>query len=75
MGIQSNGGKVMETKKIQVMVKNSFGNQLVYPVSQNAKYFTELTKKRTLTAKDLELIEAMGYEIEYVAQKLDTLKR
>lgn len=65
----------METKKIQVMVKNSFGNQLVYPVCQTAKYFTELTKKKTLSVNDLELIEEMGYEIEYVAQKLDTLKR
>lgn len=43
---------------LQVIVKKKegYGNELYYPVNDVAKVFTELTKSKTLTRRQLQLI-------------------
>lgn len=52
--------------KIQVTIKTVYGNELIYPVDNNARYFTELVKAKTLTRRHLEIIKALGFEIELI---------
>lgn len=53
-------------KVIQVEVKTSFGRELIYPVCDKAKLFTELTKTETLSPDALEVIKSLGYEFDIV---------
>lgn len=52
--------------KIQVQVKSSYGNMLVYPVCDTAKMFTKLTGNKTLRLEDIEIIKKLGFSIEQV---------
>ncbi len=56
--------------KIKVEVKNVYGNRLIYPVCENAKRFTNLTGRKTLSTYALKLIEGLGYQIESVTPSL-----
>ena len=56
--------------KIQVEVRNVFGNRLIYPVCENAKKFANLTGKKTLSIDALKLIESLGYMVEPITPSL-----
>lgn len=60
--------------KVQVTVKNVYGNNLVYPANETAKIFAALCGKKTLDSRDLERIRLLGYEIEQVLPETETLK-
>jgi len=49
--------------KITVIIKNVYGNEVVYPVCEQAKLFARLAGTKTLTLESLSLITALGYEI------------
>lgn len=55
--------------KIQIEVKNVYGNTQVYPVCANAKHFAQIAGTKTLTHQTLILIEKLGYEIENVTKQ------
>jgi hypothetical protein len=57
--------------KIQIEVKEVYGNKTVYPVCETAKAFAALARTKTLTFDAIKIIKGMGYEIE---QKVQTLK-
>lgn len=61
----------MKNRKIQVIKKNVYGNELIYPVCKESKFFTELTGRKTLTLEDIRKIKEYGYEIEFVVDKMD----
>ena len=48
---------------ITINIKNVYGNELIYPVCFNAKKFTSLTKNKTLSKKDIDIIKTLGYKI------------
>lgn len=50
--------------KIQVTIRTVYGNELIYPVDNNARKFAELVNQKTLNSKHLEIIKALGFEIE-----------
>ena len=52
--------------KIQITVKNVYGNKTIYPVCEQAKLFAKLAGTKTLTHAALCTIEALGYNIEAV---------
>ena len=58
------------TYNITVDIKNVYGNELIYPVCFNAKKFTSLTKNKTLSKKDIDIIKTLGYEIIIKPQKI-----
>ena len=51
------------TYNITVDIKNVYGNELIYPVCFNAKKFTSLTKNKTLSKKDIDIIKTLGYKV------------
>lgn len=52
--------------KIQVEIRNVYGNETVYPVCDHAKFLARLAGTKTLTMEKLRLIMANGYEVEVV---------
>ncbi len=56
--------------QITVSIKHVYGNELIYPVSDNAKQFAELTGKKTLSREALAIIKELGYEVEVQAPEL-----
>jgi hypothetical protein len=60
--------------KIVVVVKNVYGNSLIYPVCDNAKSFSNLTGKKTLSSYAIRLIEELGYTVELQAQNMDRVQ-
>ena len=55
----------MEMKKIIVEVKSVYGNDLIYPVCDDAKTFTKITGTKTLSPFVITYIKRLGYEILY----------
>lgn len=53
--------------KIQVNIKNVYGQDLIYPACETAKNLTKLTGKKTLTPDAISIIKTMGFEIEVVS--------
>ena len=46
-------------------VKSVYGKETIYPVCDQAKVFTALTGKKTVSLSDLKLIESLGFAICY----------
>lgn len=53
--------------KIQITIRNVYGNEQAYPVCPAANTFAEIAGSKTLTAGTLAKIRKLGVEIEVVA--------
>lgn len=51
---------------IQVIIKNVYGNQLIYPKCDTSKAFSNIAKTKTLSIENLKTISSMGYQVEVV---------
>ena len=52
----------MDTQ-IVVLIKNVYGEELSYPVNEQAKLLAQIAGTTTLTPATLRLAHAMGFEI------------
>jgi hypothetical protein len=53
--------------EIKVSIRNNqFGTDAVYPVCNTAQLLTQLTGRKTMTARDLETIRQLGYRVTVV---------
>ena len=52
--------------KIQVSIKNVYGNELIYPKCFLSIQFSKIAKTKTLSIQNLKDIKSMGFEIEIV---------
>ena len=57
-------------KTIKVQLRNVYGNELIYPMCDDAKRFTRLTQTKTLHRDDIAVIKSLGYTVETVAKEL-----
>ena len=55
---------------VQVNIKQVHGVERIYPVNDQAIFLTQLTNKKTLDNRDIELIKKLGYKIEVVTKQL-----
>lgn len=54
-----------------VQVRVNYGHARTYPVNGIAKLLAALTLKKTFTLEALQLIDRLGFEIEYVPTSID----
>ncbi len=52
--------------KVQIRSEQSYGNTRFYPVNNNAKRFTDISGKKTISLDDMENIKRLGFDIEVV---------
>jgi hypothetical protein len=55
------------SQSISVFVRSVYGKQTIYPACSKAKAFALLTGKKTLDARDLKLVDELGFAVVYVA--------
>jgi hypothetical protein len=54
---------------IHLMIKNVYGNELVYPVCSHAKYLASFKGTKTFNDQDLTKLKQMGYSFQWAALK------
>ena len=54
---------------LEVMVKNVYGNDLVYPHCEQARKLANFKGTKTFNELDLKRLNAMGYEFTWVADR------
>ena len=65
-------------KIITIKIVNKYGNDLNYPVCDDAKLLCELTSKKTFSNADLFTVKGLGYQIRVETPTLnldDSTKR
>lgn len=55
--------------KIQIEMKEVYGETKVYPVCPKAKLFAAIAGTKTLTEETLKNIERLGYQLEVIVRK------
>jgi len=55
---------------LQVIIKNVYGVERIYPVNETAKKLTSLTRKKTLDRDEIEVIKKLGYQVEVMTETL-----
>lgn len=61
--------KIKNTKRIQIIIRNVYGNELAYPVCPAADCFAALAKTKTLSYADLTQIHLLGYGVDIIDGK------
>lgn len=54
------------TTSIKLQIKSVYGNEMIYPACETSKTLANLTRKKTLDGRDIEMIKSLGYTIEWV---------
>ena len=49
--------------QVTVEIKSVYGNETIYPVCEQAKFFARLAGTKTLTRGAINLIKAQGYTV------------
>ena len=49
--------------EIIVCIRNVYGNELIYPVCEQAKLFTQLSGRKTFSPADIGVIEKLGFTV------------
>ena len=52
--------------KIQIEMKEVYGETKVYPVCEKAKIFAAIAGTKTLTSETLKNVERLGYKLELI---------
>ncbi len=52
--------------KVQVQIKNVYGNELIYPICEKAKLLCKLAGAKTFTNEAYHTAKQLGYEFELV---------
>ena len=55
--------------RIQVIIKNVYGRETVYPACDASKLFASLAGTTTLTDRTISLIKALGYTVAVVSER------
>ena len=58
------------SKELIVEKKNGFGQELVYPICENAKRFALLTGQKTLSSTSIIIIKRLGFTFKHAEIKI-----
>ena len=56
---------------LEIMVKNVYGNELIYPQCEQAKKLAIFKGTKTFNELDLQRLNSMGYKFIWVANRPD----
>ena len=60
-----NQGQENTMQNVEIEVRNVYGKQLCYPTEENGRIFSRLTRSKTLSPGDLNLIKQLGYTVTF----------
>ena len=53
--------------EIELIIKNVFGNELVYPACYQGKTLAKFKGTKTFTDADLKVLKDLGYKFKWIA--------
>ena len=56
---------------VQLQIRHSYGRERIYPVNWMAKQLCRLTGRLTFLRSDLEIINKLGFTIEWVPESVE----
>lgn len=56
----------ISSQTISVKTKNVYGNDLIYPVCDNARAFASLIGKKTFSKTELTIIILLGFDVIHI---------
>jgi hypothetical protein len=59
------------SNNLEVMVKNVYGNDLVYPLCEQAKKLASFKGTKTFTDLDMKRLNSIGFRFTWVANRPD----
>ena len=62
--------KKVTAMNITVEIKNTYGQDKIYPVCDKAKIFAQIAGTTTLLRRNIQLIQALGYEVNIKQQEM-----
>ena len=54
--------------ELRVVIKNVYGNKMIYPISYNAELLSKLIKKKTFSDNDVEILKELGYTFKVISK-------
>lgn len=66
MAVEAAKEQHMTQLKVQLLVKQNYGNQALYPHNDAAHIFAAIANTKTITMETVKHIMALGYAVEYV---------
>lgn len=63
----------MSENVIQVSIKSVYGNKLIYPIDDKAKYFAKIARTSTLTPQVIDLIKRIGFTVIVIPDQNNAL--
>lgn len=59
---------------VRVMIKSVYGSTYYYPNCWASEIFAKISRKKTISREDLDLIKDLGYEVMYSPYETKPLK-
>lgn len=53
-----------------VSIRNVFGNERIYPISEPALLIAKLMERKTFNKNDIEIIKKLGFSVSVKAQTI-----
>lgn len=63
---------MMDAQTVKIQVCKVYGNDLIYPIDENAKRFATIAGKKTLSRSDVINIQLLGFKVEQVPVSQET---
>ena len=54
---------------LQIQVRHQYGVERLYPMNSTAALFCSLLERKTFVRRDLAWIQALGFELEWIAEE------
>jgi len=59
--------------RIQIEIRNNYGNEAIYIVSSHASAVSQLTGKKTISRADIQALQDLGLMVETTAPTLEVV--
>lgn len=62
-----------ELMRVQIEIRNNYGNEAIYVVSSHASAIRTLTGKKTISRADIQALQDLGLMVETTAPALEAV--
>ena len=59
--------------RIQIEIRNNYGNEAIYVVSSHSSAISQLTGKKTISRADIQALQDLGLMVETIAPTLEVV--
>lgn len=68
--LQKAPGQEVASRIVEVQIRSVYGNNLVYPINENAKIFARMLGVKTFNKSQVHGMRDLGYTVRHVVQEV-----